>query len=83
MTTLTVLASLILIVSEGPIEGREFAELVALEFILTFGDRGSLMTVSQETWNNLLFETFRFNNIVDKLLRFVDLLLGIGHNQAV
>jgi len=27
--------------------------------------------------------TYRLNNVVDELLRLVDLLLGIGHDQAV
>ena len=42
----TVLAGLVLVVSEGTVEGGELAELVALEFVLTFGDRSSLQTVS-------------------------------------
>jgi hypothetical protein len=38
----TVLASLVLVVSEGTVEGGEFSELVTLEFVLTFGNRCSL-----------------------------------------
>ena len=39
---LTVLASLVFIVSKCTVECCEFAELVTLELILSFGDRGSL-----------------------------------------
>ena len=42
----TVLTSLILIVAEGTIEGGEFAELITLELVLAFGDRGGLQVVS-------------------------------------
>jgi len=67
MTDLTtVLAGLVLVVAEGTVEGGKLTELVALEFVLTFGDGGS-----------------RLNDIVDKLLGLVDLLLGVGHDQAV
>ena len=38
----TVLASLVLVVSEGTVEGGEFSELVTLEFVLTFGNRRGL-----------------------------------------
>ena len=41
-----VLASLVLIVSEGTVEGGKLTELVALEFVLTFGNRSSLKMVS-------------------------------------
>jgi hypothetical protein len=34
----TVLAGLVLVVSEGTIECGKLTELVALEFVLTFGD---------------------------------------------
>ena len=43
VTNLTaVLASLVLIVSEGTVEGSQLTKLVTLELVLTFGDRGSL-----------------------------------------
>lgn len=38
----TVLASLVLVVSEGTVEGGEFSELVALEFVLAFRNGRSL-----------------------------------------
>lgn len=39
---LTVLTSLVLIVTQCTVEGGEFSELVALELVLTFGNRSSL-----------------------------------------
>lgn len=38
----TVLASLVLVISEGTVESGEFSELVALELVLAFRDRSSL-----------------------------------------
>lgn len=38
----TVLASLVLVVSEGTVECGEFTQLVALELVLTFRNGGSL-----------------------------------------
>jgi aconitase B len=38
----TVLASLVLVVSEGTVEGGELSELVTLEFVLTFRNGCSL-----------------------------------------
>lgn len=43
---LTVLASLILIITESTVEGGELSKLVALKLILAFGDRSSLVIVS-------------------------------------
>jgi hypothetical protein len=37
-----VLASLVLVVTEGTVECGEFTQLVALELVLTFGNGGSL-----------------------------------------
>lgn len=48
----TVLAGLILIVSECTIQGGEFTELVALELVLTFGD-GSSLSLSVSLRRNL------------------------------
>lgn len=42
----TVLASLVLVVSEGTVERGEFTELVSLEFVLAFRNRRSLESVS-------------------------------------
>ena len=41
----TVLASLVLVVAEGTVERGELTQLVALELVLTFGDRGSLWMI--------------------------------------
>jgi hypothetical protein len=62
----TVLAGLVLVVTEGTVKGSKLTELVSLEFVLAFGDRGGSL-----------------NDIVDKLLGLVDLLLSICHDQAV
>lgn len=43
MTNLaTVLTSLVLIVTKGSVESSELAKLIALQFVLAFGDRRSL-----------------------------------------
>lgn len=40
---LTVLASLVLVVTESTVESRQLTELIALELILTFGDGSGLI----------------------------------------
>jgi hypothetical protein len=45
----TVLASLVLVISEGTVECGEFSQLVALELILAFRDRSSLGMLVQAT----------------------------------
>jgi hypothetical protein len=40
----TVLACLVLVVTESPVQGGKLAQLVALELILAFGDRRGLVT---------------------------------------
>jgi hypothetical protein len=46
MTDFTaVLAGLVLVVTKGTVEGGELTELVALEFVLTFGDGGGLQSL--------------------------------------
>ena len=39
----TVLASLVLVVTEGTVQSSELSELITLEFVLAFGDGGSLL----------------------------------------
>lgn len=41
-----VLARLVLVVTQGSVERRQFSELIPLQFVLAFGDRGSLCIVS-------------------------------------
>lgn len=41
-----VLASLVLVITEGTVESSQLAQLVTLEFILAFGDGSSLLHVS-------------------------------------
>jgi hypothetical protein len=62
----TVLASLVFIIPEGTVESSQLPQLVSLEFVLAFGNRGSC-----------------FNNIVHKLLGFVNLLFRICHDQTM
>jgi hypothetical protein len=42
----TVLAGLVLVVTEGTVKGSKLTELVSLEFVLAFGDRGGLQHVN-------------------------------------
>lgn len=81
-----VLASLVLVVTESTVESSQLTQLVALELVLTFGNGGSLrgedisMRIGRgQTWSF----TYRLNDLVNEFLRFDDLFLGIGHNQAV
>jgi hypothetical protein len=79
-----VLASLVLVVTKCTVEGGELTELVALEFVLAFRNGGSLNVVSMEFEKVKSGElTYSLNDVVDELLGLVDLLLGIGHDQAV
>ena len=79
----TVLTSLILIVAEGTVECGEFAELIALELVLAFGDGGGLPIISCLSSSVRFQGAYRFNDVVDQLLGFVDLLFSICHDQAV
>lgn len=45
----TVLASLVLVISEGTVECGEFSELVALELVLAFRNRSSLGMLARAT----------------------------------
>jgi len=83
MTNLTtVLASLILIVSKSTIECCKLTKLVTLELVLAFWDRRRLRML--ELWlESLQGKTYSLNDVVDQLLRLVDLLLGVCHDQAV
>ena len=80
----TVLASLVLIVTQRAVQGGEFAELVALELVLAFRDRGGLLNVSKQYhkigWDDY---TYRLDDVVNQLLGLVDFLLGVCHDQAV
>jgi hypothetical protein len=58
-----VLTSLIFIITEGTVESSQLAQLVSLEFVLAFGNRGSLLSVvsvwisCKRDWgHNLLFQ---------------------------
>jgi hypothetical protein len=84
MTDLTtVLAGLVFVISKGTVEGGKLTELVALEFVLAFGNRGSLDKISMriEQWGRI--STYGLNDVVNELLGLVDLLLSVGHDQAM
>ena len=83
MVTLTILACLVLIVTKRTVESCKLTELVALEFVLTFGDGGGLVSISQQTIQDWVTVAYRLDDIVNELLRFVDLLFGVGHNQTM
>ena len=74
---------MIFVVTQSTVECREFTELVSLKLVLTFWDRGGLVIISQQTYWNGALVTFRFYHIVDEFLGFVDLLFGVGHDQAM
>lgn len=51
MTNLsTVLTTAVFIISQRSVEGGELSKLVALEFVLAFGDRSSLFTLGYRQW---------------------------------
>lgn len=78
----TVLTSLVFIISKSTVEGGQLSKLVTLEFVLTFRDRSSLLTVRQEM-STRVNTTYSLNNIVNELLRLVNLLFGVGHDETV
>lgn len=41
-----VLAGLVLVIAQGSVEGSQFTELIALQFVLALGNRGSLRAIS-------------------------------------
>ncbi len=81
--TLTVLTCLILVITEGTVESCKLTKLISLELILPFRDGGGLVFVSHQTTQYSAFEANRFNDVVDQLLRFVDLLFRICHDQTM
>jgi hypothetical protein len=82
-----VLTCLVLVVTQGTVEGGQLTKLVALEFVLTLGDRSSLghgqdsRLMEKASIVELL--SHRFNDVVDEFLGLVDLLLGVGHDETV
>jgi hypothetical protein len=85
MTNLTtILASLVLVISESTVQCSKFTKLVALQLVLAFWDGcslGRVRIVSQGRY--IVSPTYSFDNIVDQLLGFVDLVFGVRHDQAV
>jgi hypothetical protein len=81
----TVLAGLILVIPESTVQRRKFTELVSLEFVLALGNRGSLGEVEHfiAKGDQMISLTYCLDNIMDQFLGFIDLFLGICHDQAV
>lgn len=79
----TVLASLVLVVTQCAVQSRKLTKLIALELVLAFGDRGSLDIRLDVSMGAQRIGTYCLNNVMDELLGFVNLFLGIGHDQAV
>lgn len=80
-----ILASLVFVIAKSTVERGKLTELVALEFVLTFGDGSSLkvrISVQEGSVVNLQC-TYRFDDVVNQFLGLVDFLFGIGHNKAV
>ena len=80
---LTILACLVFVVTKGSIESCKLTKLVTFELILSFRDRSGLATFSTPSAPWGVWKTCRLDDIVDQLLRFVDLFFGICHDQAV
>lgn len=80
---LTILACLILIIPKCTVESCKLTELITLELVLTLGDGGGLVFISQQTFQDCVVVTCSFNDVVNELLRLVDLLFGVGHDQAM
>lgn len=79
-----VLAGLVLIIAEGAVKCGKFTQLVTLELVLAFWNGCSLGYVKRVLWmKHLGGKTYGFNNVVDQLLGFIDLLLGVCHDQAM
>jgi hypothetical protein len=79
-----VLACLVLVVTEGTVEGGELAKLVTLELVLAFGDGSRLSHVSTSGKRGAGRDvTHSFDDVVDELLGLVDLFLRVGHDEAV
>lgn len=83
---LTVLTGLVFIITEGTVKSSQLTQLVALKLVLAFGNRGGLINCVnskilgfQRSGNR----THCFNDVVNKLLGFVHLFFGVGHDQAV
>jgi len=60
-----ILADLILIVSEGSIEGSKFAELIAFVIVLAFGCGSGLISKGQQRVEITRRQTHSFDNPVD------------------
>jgi hypothetical protein len=82
-----VLTGLVLVIAESAVESGEFPKLIALELVLAFWNGGGLsIRVSGHflpTSPRHRGKTYGFNDVVDEQLGLVDLLLGIGHDQAM
>jgi hypothetical protein len=84
VTNLTaILAGLVFVVTQRSVESSEFTKLVALKLVLTLRNGGSLYVIRICGACIEVAETYSFNDIVDQLLRLVDLLFSIGHDKTM
>jgi hypothetical protein len=84
VTNLTaVLAGLVFVVTKCSVKSRELTKLVALKLVLTFRNGGSLYAIRICDGCIKGGGTCSFNDIVDELLRLVDLLFSIGHDKTM
>jgi len=82
--TPTILAGLILIITKSTVERRKLTKLIALEFVLSLGNRGSLLTISTYVEQyELRSYVYRFDNIVNQFLGFIDFVLGVCHDKTM
>lgn len=79
----TVLASLILIITQGSVQSSKLTELVTLQFVLALGNGSSLWVSVFARHYRVGSWTHSFDDVVDQFLGLVDLVFGVGHDQAV
>ncbi len=81
-----VLAGLVLVVTQGSVQGSELTQLIPLEFVLALGDGGGLGGLVSTHRSGKGGEgggAYRLDHVMDQLLRLVNLLLCVGHNETV
>lgn len=78
-----VLADLILVVTQGTVQRREFTKLVALVIVLTFRGGSGLKRMVSMNERGIVVCAHRFNNSVNHLDASCDLILRVSHDQAM
>jgi len=80
----TILTDLILVVSEGSVEGSKFAELIAFVIVLTFGCGSGLISKSEQRVEMVRRKgTHGFNNPVDQPHAGNNLFLSVSCNKTM